>query len=99
MTRVRFERNPGFETELKAEPSSVAFMRETTQAVAEEATRLAPRHTSDYAHSIHAGGYTVYTEDPAGHLVEWGSKNNPAYAPLRRGVIAAGLRLKPDPKK
>ena len=27
------------------------------------------------------------------HLTEFGSVNNPAYAPLRRGVRAAGLRL------
>ena len=28
-----------------------------------------------------------------GHLVEFGSVNNPPYAPIRSGVQAAGLRL------
>lgn len=31
--------------------------------------------------------------DYAGHLVEWGSKNNPPHAILRRAVRAVGLRL------
>ena len=30
------------------------------------------------------------------HLQEWGSKNNPAHAPLRRGVRSAGFRLQED---
>jgi len=28
-----------------------------------------------------------------GHLIEFGSVNNPAYSPLRKSVLAAGLRL------
>lgn len=31
--------------------------------------------------------------DHGAHLDEWGSANNPPYAPLRTGVRAAGLRL------
>lgn len=30
------------------------------------------------------------------HLTEFGSRNNPPHAPLRRGVLAAGLRLVED---
>lgn len=41
---------------------------------------------------------TAYTDDIAGHLVEWGSINNPPYAPLRRGAERAGFRVKPAPK-
>jgi len=40
----------------------------------------------------------VINTDPFFHLVEWGSVNNPPYAPLRRGVTAAGLRLDEDVK-
>lgn len=36
---------------------------------------------------------TVGNTDIAAHLIEYGSKNNPPYAPLRRGVTAAGLRF------
>lgn len=38
-------------------------------------------------------GVFLVNLDHAGHLQEWGSKNNPPVAPLRRGVRAAGLRL------
>lgn len=41
---------------------------------------------------------TAYTDDFAGHLAEWGSVNNPAYAPLRRGAERVGLRTKLAPK-
>lgn len=27
------------------------------------------------------------------HIIEWGSRNNPAYAPLRRAVVALGLKF------
>ena len=32
------------------------------------------------------------------HLAEFGSANNPPYAPLRRGARAAGCRLVEEPK-
>lgn len=62
----------------------------------------APRRTGTFAGSItktHAGlvprgvGITVYSTDWAAHLVEFGSMNNPAYAPFRRAASALGLRL------
>lgn len=37
---------------------------------------------------------TAYSDDDFAHLVEWGSVNNPAYAPLRRGAERVGLRTK-----
>jgi 20S proteasome alpha/beta subunit len=49
-------------------------------------------------HDDHGGVYVVNT-DYAGHLYEWGSKNGPAYAPLRRAVRAAGLELTETPKR
>lgn len=36
----------------------------------------------------------AYTVDPAGHLAEWGSVNNPPYAVLRRAAQRVGLRLR-----
>lgn len=38
------------------------------------------------------GGYRVYNRDPFAHLVEYGSVNNPVYAPMRRALraVAAG---------
>jgi hypothetical protein len=93
MTRVRFVKDPTFESQLQREAEFVAAMRSITQAVADEVRLVAPKQTGYYVRHVHARDYTVYTDDIAGHLIEWGSKNNPAYAPLRRGVRAAGLRL------
>lgn len=36
---------------------------------------------------------TVYSTDFAAHIVEFGSINNPAYAPFRRACAALGLKL------
>lgn len=41
---------------------------------------------------------SAFTTDIAGHLVEFGSIKNTAYAPLRRAVVRAGLVLKLIPK-
>jgi hypothetical protein len=38
-------------------------------------------------------GVFIVNTDFGGHLAEWGSKNNPAKAPMRRGVRAAGFTL------
>lgn len=43
-------------------------------------------------------GYRVVNVDPFAHLVEWGSVNNPAYAPIRRAVRTSGLRYVPNPE-
>src|SRR4051812_16675366 len=34
----------------------------------------------------------ITTSDKIWHIIEYGSVNNPPYAPIRRGVIAAGLK-------
>jgi hypothetical protein len=38
-------------------------------------------------------GVFIVNTDFGAHLAEWGSRNNPAHAPLRRGVRAAGFTL------
>lgn len=40
----------------------------------------------------------VHADDIAAHIVEWGSVNNPAYAPLRRAAEQLGLKLTADDK-
>ena len=37
--------------------------------------------------------FAVSNVGPFGHLDEWGSVNNPPYAPLRRAVEASGLEF------
>jgi hypothetical protein len=44
------------------------------------------------------GGWRVWNTDPFAHLVEWGSVNNVAYAPIRRAIRTSGLRYVPNPE-
>src|SRR5690242_18374148 len=60
-------------------------------AVRAEAERF--RRTGDFERSISAEGDRVVTTDAFPHLIEFGGANNPAYAPFRRGLRAAGFRL------
>lgn len=46
-------------------------------------------HTRPFRHY-----WRVYSDDPFGHLVEFGSVKNPAYAPFRRVLRAVGGRIR-----
>jgi hypothetical protein len=99
---VSFKANKNLTKELAREPWAREMLQENVDAVEEEAMRASPLG-SDFV------GYygrfktivrrltgTVGNTDVAAHLIEFGSVNNPAYAPLRRGVQAAGLRFADD---
>lgn len=45
-----------------------------------------------------AGETLLANFDYAAAIVEFGSRNNPPWSPLRRGVRAAGLDLREEPK-
>lgn len=96
---TRFVKDPTFESKMEKEPGTIAFVDTTTGGVAEIAEDIAPKKTGYYARRIRHLGARVQARDPFWHLVEFGSVKNTAYAPLRRAVIAAGLKLKPSPKK
>lgn len=95
-----FRKNPNFDKELSAEEAFRQGMKTgPAAAIKSSVEQVAPTGaTGNYADSIEVnelpdGSIVVATTDFAGHIVEWGSVNNPAYAPLRRGVRAAGARL------
>lgn len=93
-----FRPNRDFLAELKAQRSYVEGMAVVGRRVVHEAQRVAPvGETHDYVDSfavVIVGSQVFVTNfDFAAHLVEWGSVNNPAYAPIRRGVRNAGLKL------
>lgn len=95
---VRFKRNRRMDEQLKARPQYGAALEQLAQPAAQAARMIAPKRTRrGYATTIRVqrAGLEVrlISTDPFAHLVEWGSANNPPYAPLRRGVRAAGLRL------
>jgi hypothetical protein len=95
-----FVHNPAFAAELAASPTMQTALSAAAVVIAGEIRRAAPigqgPDAGHYKRSIRSKGPVVYSTDPFAHLVEWGSVNNPAYAPLRRGVLAAGLRLDPS---
>lgn len=95
---TRFIRNPFFEREMSLDPRYLASLAAEAAKARAAAQAMAPRGaTGDFASSLEVARdeieIVVRSSDPFAHLVEWGSRNNPAYAPLRRGVRAAGLRL------
>ncbi len=79
-----------------------AEVRRAADAIKAKAEQIAPRTTSYYEKHfvvVEGDGPTkVGNTDFAAHMVEWGSVNNVAYAPLRRAVRAAGFHLKEAPK-
>jgi hypothetical protein len=85
-------------------PQEMALDRGYIDALYDQALKLvnvikavAPIDSGSYKDSIRASknltSVTVGTNDFAGHIIEWGSVKTPAMAPIRRGVMAAGLRL------
>lgn len=89
--------NPLFFAQLKAQREHQEGMAELGEQLADAARDVAPERTGAYKDSIsvaQSGGRTaVLTTDFAGHIVEFGSRNNPAFAPLRSGARKAGFRL------
>lgn len=94
MSRPRFTPEREFERALQHAPQMSLHLQDAARAVADEVRAAAPvGDTGNYRRSVKADGGRVVSEDPFWHLVEFGSQNNPPYAPLRRGVRAAGVRL------
>lgn len=54
------------------------------------------RNTGYFIRRIVPIASRVHLHDNFWHLVEYGSVNNPPYAPARRGVIASGLTFVDD---
>lgn len=93
MTDARFVRNPAFLAELAHSAGVIAHLATATGVVAAAVRAIAPDETGYYKRRVKARGTRVVAEDFGWHWVEFGSSNNPPYAPLRRGIRAAGLRL------
>lgn len=98
MNRVRYVPNPAFTTEVQEQPQHVKGMRTITKAAAKVVRRVAPHRTGYYERHVRARAQAIQATDPFWHIVEWGSVNSRPYAPLRRGLRAAGIRLVMDPK-
>lgn len=95
---ANFRRNPSATSMLKASPQYVAMLHEHAVLHARAAESLmAGVGRGKKARTIHADADNVLFPFP-GPLLEFGSVNNPAYAPLRRAAYLTGLKLIPNPK-
>lgn len=94
----RYRANPFFEEEVRAQAKHQQGMRKITKEAAAVVRSVSPRKTGYYVRRVKAWGTRVVAGDRFWHIVEFGSVNNPPYAPLRRGMRAAGIRLVRTPK-
>lgn len=87
---ARVEINPRLQDQLNDDPQMRNALRAQARKVRDEAVKIAGEfeRTGDYRRSIRVGEVdgriVVESTDPFAHLVEYGSINNEAYAPLRR---------------
>lgn len=89
--------NAAAEAELRRDPGIHAQVVSAARSAERIARVSAPRTSGSYAGSIFVDNdgerVVLASNDPGAVWIEVGSVNNPAFAPLRRGVRAAGLRL------
>ncbi len=91
--------NPDFEAELMAEEEQRQALAGQTESARELAERYSPRIMPRVGRARQIE--VVTTEDGVflvnhaygAAIEEFGSRNNAPFAPLRRGVLGAGLRL------
>lgn len=90
--------NPAFAALLAHSLGMEKTMAATATRVAATVKQQAPVRTGAYHRSLGAGAShtadgwegRVYSTDHFWHIIEFGSINNPAYAPLRRGLDRSG---------
>lgn len=100
---MRLIRNRNLEREIMGEDAYLEALAEAAEPARERAEQLAEQARAPWMARKGArrtvelqerdGELVLANTDHGGHLMEYGSKNNPPHAPLRRGVQAAGLRL------
>lgn len=88
-----FRRRKAFEKELRGQPEFQAALTQRTTVLAAVIEAASPHKTGYFARRVKDRRYRVRLEDPFWHLVEYGSINNPPYAPVRRAVRALSLRF------
>ena len=101
----RYVENPGWQIRVLKDPLARAAIRYAAASTLKSITANTPVVTGEYqayweesakVRSSQSADFTssakIVTGDAIWHIIEFGSVNNPPYAPIRRGVIAAGLR-------
>jgi hypothetical protein len=91
--------NPLLEKQLEAQIKALGTLRPAAQKAAARAETFThhamPRSAAQrVVVGVVDGEVAVINTNFGGHLEEWGLARTPVYAPLRRGVRAAGLKLR-----
>lgn len=107
MASIRFQPNPAFLDELGNDPKFRRYLanqglkvkngiRGNLPSGAGGGRDVAPYARKSFAEIEGVGREVevhVGTKWRLGHIIEFGSTNNPAYAPLRKSAIQSGLRF------
>lgn len=97
-----FRIDPSFHARFAESVELRRELHETAEKAAEAAQGVAHRIMPDKGRKAQIQAVTsedgehIVNFDHGGHLDEWGSRNNPPYAPVRRGLNEVGLPLKEE---
>lgn len=99
---MKLDLSPSFLADLGRTEGVKGKLREKAQEVADATEQNARirryNPTCEVLDSEDGKGVTVWRTEPFASLDEWGSKNGPPSAALRRAVQQAGLKFKESPK-
>lgn len=90
---MKFRRNHAFHQQITRNAIYIEGLDKIAEHLADKTRDATPHGRGDAKRSISSEDNRVISTDPFWHLIEFGSRNNPAYAPMRRAARAAGLRL------
>lgn len=95
---MSFIPNPDFVDELEADPETVTCMEDFANTALDAARAVSPSKTFSDRLSVEVNGSDValVSDWSLWAIIEYGSVNNPPYAPMRLGLQAAGLTLTDD---
>lgn len=95
---ARFKLDKDFLWKQRADPEYQAALVSVAQPAKEMAKAFAPIRTDAYRQSIRVvtdeRDIRLEATDWKAHWIEFGTVDTPVFAPLRRGVRAAGLKLR-----
>lgn len=102
VVRARFDYNQRFTEQIVRTAQAVHVLESNAQPVIEQIDNAIPVVTGAYrrsfdfklSHAVDVAKFVVriIIGEPRWHIIENGSVNNPAYRPLMRGCVRAGLR-------
>lgn len=96
---MRIDRNANLERELLADPGLRRHVKDRAGDLARRAEgfahRIMPRNARAMEVRTDGDKVLVVNTDHGGHIDEFGSKNNPPNASLRRAARESGLRIEP----